>query len=318
MKIRRRWSLLLRALCAIALVALLVFGIDWHSLPYQLSHVSWPPALLAMAGLGAHFIVSPWKWQQALRMHRLEFSLSYLLRANGTGFFLNNFFPSAIGGDAYRVFRTLPSDGQRPRALSAVIVERLVGFAALLFLGGIGALLWFSESAVARTYLALISAGAVLSAILGAALYRGWFKRLTDRVRHRAAFEAVRYNIEYLLRGGRFWISLIAISLLFQLIAIANVYLLFQALGTPVSLPACALIGAVSMLAAILPISINGIGVFEGSFAGTAVALGVPYEPALAVALLIRLLVLPPSLVFGALYVLKGDAPVPRPDTVSA
>jgi uncharacterized membrane protein YbhN (UPF0104 family) len=168
------------------------------------------------------------------------------------------------------------------------------------------------ESAVARTYLALIALGGLLSLALGWAIYRGWLKRITDRIRHHSAFEAVRYNIEYLLRGGRLWVSLIGTSLLFQLIAIANVYFLFQSLGVPVSLPACALIGAVSGLATVLPISINGIGVVEGSFAGTAVALGVPYEPALAVAILIRLLVLPPSLVFGALYVLKGDTSVPR------
>jgi hypothetical protein len=73
MTTRRYLPLFLRALCAAALVGLLVFGVDWHSLPDQFSHVSWPAAFLAIAGLTAHFVVSPWKWQQALRIHHLQF-----------------------------------------------------------------------------------------------------------------------------------------------------------------------------------------------------------------------------------------------------
>jgi hypothetical protein len=46
-----------------------------------------------------------------------------------------------------------------------------------------------------------------------------------------------------------------------------------------------------------------------GSFVVVAVALGIPYEAALMVAVLIRLLVLPPSLVFGLCYALN-EAPL--------
>jgi hypothetical protein len=77
---------------------------------------------------------------------------------------------------------------------------------------------------------------------------------------------------------------------------------------------ACALIAAVAGLATILPISINGIGVVEGSFAGAAVALGTDYEVALMVAVLIRLIVLPLSLIFGAIYALRGHE-LPKPAT---
>jgi uncharacterized membrane protein YbhN (UPF0104 family) len=78
------------------------------------------------------------------------------------------------------------------------------------------------------------------------------------------------------------------------------------------------LIGAVAGLATIIPLSVNGIGVVEGSFAGTAVALGIDYDAALTVAILIRLLVLPPSIYFGLLYAFRGNARSPSPKAVAA
>src|SRR4051812_5831745 len=149
----RAISIALRSLCAVALIALLMFGVDWHALAAHFASLRWAPASLAMLALASHFLVSPWKWQQSLRMHHLEFDLPYLIRANGIGFFLNNFLPSAIGGDAYRIFRTLPADGQKLRAVSAVVVERLVGVSALMALGAIGALYMIKDSALARTFL---------------------------------------------------------------------------------------------------------------------------------------------------------------------
>src|SRR6185369_2965022 len=95
----RAISIALRSLCAAALIALLTFGVDWHDLAGHFATLRWAPAFLAILALASHFLVSPWKWQQSLRMHRLEFDLPYLIRAYGTGFFLNNFLPSAIGGD---------------------------------------------------------------------------------------------------------------------------------------------------------------------------------------------------------------------------
>jgi glycosyltransferase 2 family protein len=301
---------LLRVLAAILLLGLLAYGVDWQAMPGRLAALSWPPALLAAIGLTAQFAISPWKWQWALRIHGLQFRLGYLIRANGVGFFFNNFLPSGIGGDAYRVMSTWPENGYRSRAVSAVLVERIVGFAALVAIGNVGALALIATapSRIATAFILLSVAGAAVAALTVWGMLRGWLKPLTRRVRHTKAFEVVSHNLDYLRRAGRSWLPLIVISLLFQALAVLNIYLLFVALGVPVSLAACALIGAAAGLATVIPVSINGLGVVEGSFAGTAVALGVNYEAALTVAILIRLLVLPPSMVFGLLYAIGGSA----------
>jgi uncharacterized membrane protein YbhN (UPF0104 family) len=246
----------LRVLVAAALVGALIYAVDWRAIPGYVAGLDWHWAVLAVFALGSHFLISPWKWQWALRIHGLEFELPYLVRANGIGFFFNNFLPSAIGGDAYRIMSTWPAEGFRSRAISAVVIERVAGLLTLIAIGNVGAVLLFKE------------------------------------------------------------IPLVAISVLFQAVALLYIYALFQSLGSPVPLAACALIAAVSGLASILPISINGIGVVEGSFAGAAVALGADYEVALLVAVLIRLIVLPISLIFGAIYALYGSGLIEQPARV--
>lgn len=298
-----------RIVLAAVLAAILAYAVDWSSIPGYIAAMDWPLALLAMAGLAAHFVVSPWKWQWSLRIHQLHFPLPYLIRANGIGFFFNNFLPSAIGGDAYRVMSTWPKEGYRSRAVSAVVVERVVGLIALMTLGNIGALVLLDTSNVARAFVALSVMSAIAGAALLGALWLGAFGWFAARVRSSSVLQTVSHNLDLLRKAGVRWLPLIAISILFQAIAIAIIYLLFRSLGAAVDPASCALIAAVSGLASILPISINGLGVVEGSFAGTAVALGIDYELALMVAVLIRLMVLPVSLVFGALYAL-GGAPV--------
>ena len=56
-----------------------------------------------------------------------------------------------------------------------------------------------------------------------------------------------------------------------------------------------------------MPVSINGIGVMEGSLVGMAVALGVEYDAALVVAILRRLLMVALSILCGAMFIIDRE-----------
>lgn len=152
-------------------------------------------------------------------------------------------------------------------------LERVVGLLPLIAIGNIGALLLFKESPLARAFLGFSVGCAAIGVALLAALASGVLTGLATRARASSIFQALAHNFELLRRAGWRWIPLVAISVFFQAMALLYIYALFQSLGSQVSLAACALIAAVSGLAGILPISINGIGVVEGSFAGAAVSL---------------------------------------------
>ncbi|MGH8285165.1 MAG: lysylphosphatidylglycerol synthase domain-containing protein, partial [Steroidobacteraceae bacterium] len=164
----------------------------------------------------------------------------------------------------------------------------------------------------ARLVLMLAGIGVAVVALMAWSIHRGWHESFIERLRHMKTVAAVEYNLNHLRNGGRRWIRLVAISLLFQAVAIGIIYGLFWSLGESVAYSTCAVIAAAAGFATVVPISINGLGVVEGAFVGSAVALGVPYEPALVVALLLRLLLLPYALAFGVLYALQSGSGRPK------
>ena len=134
------WRRVLRIVVSLALLIVLFFSIDWSSVPSYAERLTPSLAVLVVAVFAAQLAISSWKWQWALRIHHLDYAYPFLTRVLVIGFFLNNFLPTQIGGDTYRVYRTLPPVPPKSRAISAIILERLVGVSALLSLGLIGAI----------------------------------------------------------------------------------------------------------------------------------------------------------------------------------
>lgn len=289
-----RWRRALRIVVSCALLLVLFFSIDWSTVPGYVEQLTPGVATLVIVIFAVQLAISAWKWQWALRIHGLRYTYPFLSRVLVIGFFLNNFLPTSIGGDAYRVYRTLPTTPPKSRAISAVILERVVGFAALLALGLLGALALYYTNTLARTYVLLAACGGAVAIAL--------FVFAGPRILRSTKLAPITDNLRSIHAAGGKWVPLIALSFLFQVQAVIVLYLLFHSLGAPLSLEQAALIAAAAGLATIIPLSINGLGIVEATIAGTAVAVGVSYEAGLVVAVLMRLLLLPLTLAAGLLY----------------
>jgi uncharacterized membrane protein YbhN (UPF0104 family) len=311
---RRRGGRVLRIAISVALLTVLVLAMDWATVVEHVKNLSPAIATFVILAFAVQLAVSSWKWQWALRIHGLRFPYLYLTRVLVIGFFLNNFLPTSIGGDAYRAYRTMPSSPPRSRAISAVLLERLVGLSALLSLGLVGALLLYSQSELARVYV-LFAAGGVAAFVAAVALLRSNFGKWRESpiLRSKWVAPAVE-NLRTIARARSEWIPLVCISLLFQAQAILIVYELFHAFDPQVDLTHAALIAATAGIAAIVPLSINGLGIVEATIAGTAVAVGVSYEAGLLVALLMRILLIPLTLLAALFYAFE-PAPVREAST---
>ncbi len=267
----------------------LAFTMEWSELRAQAARMNGFVAALAALAIVVEMPVNAVKWYWSLRLHEQRFPWSYLFRIGCMSYFFNNFMPSAIGGDVYRVYRTWPATGDKAFAVSAVLTERLVGLALLLVNGFVGALLLF-EYALARTFvfvgLFAASVGLICLPLVIRLQRNGMLSRRFPKL---AGIEAMLGNI---LKPRLEWCWLIGASLVFQGLAAGVVYLCFAAVGSSIDVPAALLITAAAGLASVLPISISGLGVVEGSIAGTAVALGGDFEAAMLAALLLRFLAL--------------------------
>ena len=297
----------LKILISATLIGFLIWKADWASLRADFSSMDTGLLVLSVVLLILQYPVSAWKWQKCLRMHGIEAPYLELLRILCIAFFFNNFLPTAIGGDAYRAYRTMHYANRRAYPISAVILERLGGIVALLFLGYICAIiLVYRDSLLHNDVVQIVVIGAtagIVVLVLGIKLQL--FDKLLDRLKHIDKFEPIFASFRVLGRNREHVAGFVALSLLFQGLAIVTIAFLFAAIGLPGHLLESGFTAAAAGVAGVLPISINGIGVVESSFVAAAWESGLPYSEGIVVALFIRAFMLASSVAFGILYALE-------------
>jgi uncharacterized membrane protein YbhN (UPF0104 family) len=186
--------------------------------------------------------------------------------------------------------------------VTSIVIDRIVGLAALLFLGAVGAVFLMDHFRLPQGYLTALGFGTVVAVAAGAALYLGWFGVIRRKLQHLKMVAAIQGDLMQLLRAGWRWVPLLLMAFVFQLIAVGIVYLLFLGAGSEIGFAEVCLIAAITGVAGILPLAINGIGVTEGTITLAGVALGADYEDAAVAAVLLRVVVLPLSCACGVLY----------------
>ena len=301
-KLKRPLRFFIKTAFSVVAIGGLIAGIDWAELPRLIVGYRWEFAAVAFVGLAIQFPISGLKWLAALRVCNVDLSFTRLTRFYCISHFVGQFLPTSIGGDAYRAYRVLPLVEPHSRAVTSIVIDRIVGLGALLFLGAVGAVFLMDHFRLPQGYLTALGLGTVAAAVAGVALYLGWFGVIRRKLQHLKMVAAIQGDLMQLLRAGWRWVPLLLMAFVFQLIAVGIVYLLFLGAGSEIGFAEVCLIAAITGVAGILPLAINGIGVTEGTITLAGVALGADYEDAAVAAVLLRVVVLPLSCACGVLY----------------
>jgi uncharacterized protein (TIRG00374 family) len=310
----------LKILVSALLIGALFWGLDWQDFVHQIKDMDVPLVILALVLLTVQFPLSAWKWKKSLEIHQLSFGFGHLLKAICIGTFFNNFLPTAIGGDAYRAYQTMESGAPKAHPVSSIVLERLLGIVALAVFGLCCAIILIYEDRLINSDLILtgvIAAGAgiliLILAYMTKTLHFIW-----DRLTRIKKLQQVMEDIHTINEHPKAWRDLVILSIVFQINAITVISILFAAVNIDGAIIASGFTAAAAGVAAILPISINGIGVVEGSFVVAAMGCNLPYAEAVVVTLFLRLYALASSVVFGIFYALEsksGQEAPPRPGT---
>ncbi|GBD35932.1 hypothetical protein HRbin36_01047 [bacterium HR36] len=215
------------------------------------------PLLGASLLYGMAQVVSSWRWQWLGRPLGLQLGLARLVQLYFIGMFCNLFLPTSMGGDVVRSWlltRTQPGISIGT-ALASVLSERLNGLVALLLLGCL-ATLWGADT-LPGTHLALMW-GLGIGGVAAVAI----LPLLGSRVqRCRQWADALSLSA----RSWHIWLGTLGLSVLVQAASIVQVALVAQALGLPVSWRCLSVAVPIATVASLLPLSIAGLGLREGS-----------------------------------------------------
>ncbi|MEZ5934984.1 MAG: lysylphosphatidylglycerol synthase transmembrane domain-containing protein [Alphaproteobacteria bacterium] len=306
----RRW-LVTGAKVAVTLLLcwLIVSWIDWKAFLATLKNANY--GLMAAVFVLSLFgiAISAWKWQVLLHGHGIRFPLPDLTRWYFIAAFFNAFLPTNIGGDGYRLIKTYDNPKGKARAVSALVLERITGVLTLGFMGYVAALIvWLrTGNPLAGTLAALGTVAGIAGLLLLALIWRVGLVGPLSRIRlFRTALDRV-VDVMGDWRGqtGRL-ICVMAFSFCFHTLRIGFIWLLILALGTAVDPVELTVALFAVEVAAMLPISIGGLGVMEGSFVYVMSGFGLNSEAGLAGMLMLRVLTLVLGLIGALLYLAEG------------
>jgi len=301
-----RWFFFLKVGVSCVLIALIFFQCDWR-LTWQTIQTTnlFFIALVFICMVGG-VAISALKWQVLLSIHGVHIRFPTLNRYYFIAVFFNNFLPSSIGGDGYRIYKTATDCAAKAPAVLSVLVERISGLWALLFLGFLGGLLAGPASSrlpFFQLILWLLGSGLVLSGAVFLVLFcasGGLAERDDPPGRLTTMFGWILDYRRYPWKT----LQIILLSFAFQLYVLFWMLILARAVGGDISIFQLAVAVMISNIAAMIPISLNGLGLMDGSFIYIASLLGMRYEHGVMMMIVIRVLMVFLSLI-GVVFYLR-------------
>jgi hypothetical protein len=235
--------------------------------------------------------IGGFRWWLLLRSQGLTLPYHFVLRVNVAGLALSTVLPTSVGGDLLRVGYTT-RDGMVEAALATVLFDRILGVVGLLVICDFASLLLLARTG-SPGLLALAGLGsaivaAFLLALMVEPVYDG-MSRLAGRVRvWRLGERLVRVadGVRSYRTQPRLILQTLGLSVLLWLVYSLAWSLLGASVGSTAPLLSYLVCVPLVALAAMLPISIGGLGVRENSFVILMGHFGTPETPAAAIALL--------------------------------
>ncbi|MPZ75113.1 MAG: flippase-like domain-containing protein [Deltaproteobacteria bacterium] len=306
---------MLKLLVSVGLLTYFVTRIDIEQFFRTLASADFSYIAVALVIYLLTQVMSALRWTVLTRPLGIRTPFKELITYYFIGMFFNLFAPGTVGGDVSRVYylaKGQESDHKKPFSLTAVhatasvVMDRVIGMVALIWVGAAGLLL-FPEYDIPRAirYLTLLLASGFLIA--------GLLMPLLRRVLPGDGYPLVvklRLILTSYREGWRVILQAITLSLIVHLIQAWMHVIMGWALHVSVPLSFCLIVYPLVGTFAALPISLNGLGLREGGYIFLLGLIGIDSEKGIAFGLLLFLIVALDSLIGGILFLIKRS---PKP-----
>jgi len=283
--IRITGTLVVTGLCA----AYIVWKIDLRKTLHVLVHANFAYFAASVAILIVCVWPMAWRWQRLLAAKGIHERVAWLVRAYFVAYTGGQILPTALGGDAVRIYETSrrhPGNGGNVAA--SVLLERALGGAATLALAAVGFALAIGHYDVGA-YLwlegAFVGATLVLAVLLFSQGLRPLLARTVPLLRFLRVDRPIRavYEGIHAYRGNaRLLLSVFALTLAVQAVRVLSIWLAGKAVGVDLSPRPYYVMGPLLFLLLLVPFTVNGLAVRETFFVSFLGNLGVSANEAFA------------------------------------
>lgn len=315
-------------LSIVLIVLLFTYVVDGRQVLRILS--DFQPAWLALALVVVTLdrMLMAYKWTLLLKAQGHQLPLLPAVTIYCTAMVWGLVLPATVGADALRAVMVTKRGFNGTDVVASIVIERLVGFVLALALGIVSLVILRSIGVLGATYDMVLYLGiAMLLASMGlllASMNRtfvdmivGWLPRAfrESKVMGYLARFTTAYHSLGAARGtiARFG----ALTVVEQVFSVAFLWALARGLGVPVDLLLLLGVLPLATLISRLPISVDGLGVFEAVFVGLLVLAGISAESALAIAISGRVIQMLAFLPWWFAHVTWSGAVRPPPASLS-
>ncbi|HEY7207651.1 MAG TPA: lysylphosphatidylglycerol synthase transmembrane domain-containing protein [Gaiellaceae bacterium] len=271
-------TLVVTGLCAFYIV----WQIDVGRAARELAHADYGYFAAAVAIMVLSVGPMAWRWQRLLAARRIHDRLGWLVRAYFVSYTAGQVLPTALGGDAARIFEgSRRHRGQTGPVAGSVLLERALGGAATLVLAAVGFALAVGRYDVGG-YIWIELAFVVIAIAGGLALFSRRARRLlafTVPLLRRLRLERPLRTLYEGIHGYRdhagLLVAMFALTLVVQAFRILAIWLSGKAVGVDLSPRPYYVMGPLLFLVALIPFTINGFAVREAFFVSFLGQLGV-------------------------------------------
>ena len=307
-----------RLFVSITFIVYLLNLVDISDLRVRLQLLQLPLFLLAITLGFIRILFFASRWKLALSVVDSSVSLIQLVKYYLIGTFYNLFLPTALGGDVVRGYDFAMDSGKVSTAVTSVIVERIVGFFALVMISYVALAFGWSlvQGSIVVPIVLLFGLGYMLFVIL---VFNRSFSDLVINI----ALSKVRWRLISQLRdfvkeiqfyalhvrviGGIFLLSIIA-----QVLDIVGSYLIARAIGLEISPVFFFIAIPMIWIITMFPLSINGLGVREGAFVFFFTRAGASLSAALTLSFLYFIQMVLVGLSGGIVHLVEQTSPMIR------
>jgi uncharacterized protein (TIRG00374 family) len=309
-----RLHFFLRVIVSVLVIAFIVSKVNFEEVTALLPKVKIHFAFLGLAWLLFDKVVMSYRWGILLWAKKIEIPIYKIIRIYFLSSFWGTFLPSSFGPDFIKIYVTKKYGSNSSDVLSSVVVDRAIGLFSLSLMAFLAIFVLFSYQRTEQNLNILV---AILTILLLTAAFMVFFDRLPInnlkrlfRIRDegfidrqvRGFYESCQ---EYKSNKSAL-VKVFSISFFNNILVIFMTYVIFLSLDLHVSVLYLFVFVPLINFITMIPISIGGIGIQEGAYVYFFSQTGMSVQEALAVALILRFLMLVSYLPGGLVYMSDG------------
>ncbi len=256
-------------------------------------------------------LISAYRWQILIRAQGDSVPLGFLAKSYLVSSFFNNFLPTRIGGDVVRIWDGSRYSRSLVKSSAVIVVERLTGIIVLLTFALVASLIRLEMAQQIPVVWVSLLLG-ILGLFLIALFFTPFSKKMLERIPDKGIFQKIKPKVftfrdtALIYRDKKsYFFQALFWALLLQVNVILHYYLIGKALHLDIYLIDYFIFIPIVHLILIIPITISGFGLREGTYIEIFKFYGISASAAVSFSLLDAIFQLAVGLVGAIIYITR-------------